>query len=262
MEKDFLYHYTSIENLAYILKNKTIKFNNLMNVDDPEEAETSDLGKFGRHCLVSCWTDVKEDILPMWNMYTPGMKGVRIGMPKNPFKEHTYRAGECYFSETTRSYINYNSYYARAVTIAAKCPLLIEVEYTENENLLKPKVASQTESGYSIVLDAIGKYKRQCWAFQREYRYKITTAPWRMDELLNVKSSEEMIALYDRLRDKNTQQFLDNIFLELADDAFDGMEILLGPKTSEAERIIVDALLDKYCNYGAIMIGKSRIKVK
>lgn len=83
-----------------------------------------------------------------------------------------------------------------------------------------------------------------------------------MDELLNVKSSEEMIALYDRLRDKNTQQFLDNIFLELADDAFDGMEILLGPKTSEAERIIVDALLDKYCNYGAIMIGKSRIKVK
>lgn len=104
MEKDFLYHYTSIESLAYILKNKTIKFNNLMNVDDPEEAETSDLGKFGRHCLVSCWTDVSEDILPMWNMYTPDMRGVRIGMKKNPFKEHIYNAGEFNFSEPTKLY--------------------------------------------------------------------------------------------------------------------------------------------------------------
>ncbi len=36
MEKypDYLYHYTSIENLALILKNKTIRFNSLINVDD------------------------------------------------------------------------------------------------------------------------------------------------------------------------------------------------------------------------------------
>lgn len=36
----YLYHYTSIETLALILKNRTIRFNNLQNVDDPEEAET------------------------------------------------------------------------------------------------------------------------------------------------------------------------------------------------------------------------------
>lgn len=262
MEKDFLYHYTSIESLAYILKNKTLRFNNLMNVDDPEEAETSDLGKFGRHCLVSCWTDISEDILPMWNMYTPDMKGVRIGMRKNPFKENIYNTGEYYFLEATKSYINYNSDYARKVSIAAQCPLLIQVEYTEDESLLKPRVLSQTESGYKIVLDEIGKYKRECWAFQKEYRYKITTAPWSTDEIHNVKSTEEHIALFNRFLDKNNEQFLNDIFLELADDAFDGMEILLGPKTSEAERIIVEALLHKYCSYGAVMIGKSRIKVR
>lgn len=94
---EYLYHYTSIETLALILKNRTIKFNNLMNVDDPEEAETKDLGLFGRHCLVSCWTRSSEDILPMWNMYTPEMKGVRIKMRMNPFKKYTYSKGEMHF---------------------------------------------------------------------------------------------------------------------------------------------------------------------
>lgn len=33
-----IYHYTSIENLALILKNKSIRFNRLDHVDDKEEA--------------------------------------------------------------------------------------------------------------------------------------------------------------------------------------------------------------------------------
>ena len=37
---EFLYHYTSLETLALILKNKTVCFNNLLNVDYIEEAET------------------------------------------------------------------------------------------------------------------------------------------------------------------------------------------------------------------------------
>ena len=53
---EYLYHYTSIETLALILANKTICFNNLLNVDDSEEAETFDMGKFGRFVYVSCWT--------------------------------------------------------------------------------------------------------------------------------------------------------------------------------------------------------------
>lgn len=31
---EFLYHYTSIDSLALILKNRTIRFNSLINVDD------------------------------------------------------------------------------------------------------------------------------------------------------------------------------------------------------------------------------------
>ena len=42
----YLYHYTSLETLALILKNKTICFNNLLNVDDLEEPSTQDMGNF------------------------------------------------------------------------------------------------------------------------------------------------------------------------------------------------------------------------
>ena len=45
-----LYHYTSIETLALILKNGTIKFNRLDTVDDLEEAGyTSDGMQLGKY---------------------------------------------------------------------------------------------------------------------------------------------------------------------------------------------------------------------
>ncbi len=49
----YLYHYTSLETLALILRNKTICFNNLLYVDDLDEAETEDMGKFGKFVYVS-----------------------------------------------------------------------------------------------------------------------------------------------------------------------------------------------------------------
>lgn len=260
--KECLYHYTSIENLALILKNKTIKFNNLLNVDDPEEAETEDLGLSGKYCLVSCWSKNSEDILPMWNMYTPGMKGVRIKMKMNPFKEYTYDVGEMHFSERTTSYIDYKSDYAKKVLIAAKCPLALEVEYTEDENLLHPKIKCQNENSINISFEKLGKYKREYWNFQKEYRYKITTAPWSIDELEKAKTVEDQMQLFSRLLDENNQQFCDEIFLRLADDAFNGMEVLLAPKTTESEYIIVQALLEKYCPNIQIKLEKSKIRVR
>lgn len=50
-----LYHYTSIETLALILK--TIRFSRLDRVDDPDEYAFSGDGVTPAHyCFVSCWT--------------------------------------------------------------------------------------------------------------------------------------------------------------------------------------------------------------
>ena len=46
-----LYHYTSLETLALILTNKSLCFNTLINVDDIEEAETSDMGVIWKICI-------------------------------------------------------------------------------------------------------------------------------------------------------------------------------------------------------------------
>lgn len=37
-----IYHYTSLETLALILKNRTLLFNNVKNMNDPEEVVTED----------------------------------------------------------------------------------------------------------------------------------------------------------------------------------------------------------------------------
>lgn len=52
-----IYHYTNIDTLALILKNRTIRFNRLDNVDDLEEGKAESLGiKFCKYIFVSCWT--------------------------------------------------------------------------------------------------------------------------------------------------------------------------------------------------------------
>ena len=103
---DYLYHYTSIETLALILSNKTLCFNNLLNVDDIEEAETSDMGKFGRFVYASCWTNDERESIPLWNLYTPDMHGVRIKLPVFPFKRYSYKKGEYFLENDVETYIN------------------------------------------------------------------------------------------------------------------------------------------------------------
>lgn len=105
MENDVLYHYTSINTLVLILKNKNIRFNTLAKVDDMDEGITSDLGDVGRFIFVSCWTDEKRELIPLWNLYTPDMHGVRISLPKFPFKKYHYNIGELNFSEQSDIYI-------------------------------------------------------------------------------------------------------------------------------------------------------------
>ena len=66
---DYLYHYTSVETLALILKNKSIRFNSLDKMDDHQEQETSDLKNIGQFIYISSWTDDDTENIPMWNMY-------------------------------------------------------------------------------------------------------------------------------------------------------------------------------------------------
>jgi hypothetical protein len=85
MKIEKLHHYTDINTLSLILKNRTIRFNRLDRVDDVTEGESFKKLKLEKFFFVSCWTYDHNETLPQWNMYTPGMAGVRITLPPKMF---------------------------------------------------------------------------------------------------------------------------------------------------------------------------------
>lgn len=88
-----LYHYTSLATFALILTTKSIKFNRLDLVDDPDESlfgyGDSDM-KLNSSSFVSCWTEDKVENIALWKMYTD-LKGVRIGLDKDMFVVYKIR---------------------------------------------------------------------------------------------------------------------------------------------------------------------------
>lgn len=84
---EYLYHYTSVDVLELILKNKTIRFNPLTKMDDPLEQWSKHGRQEGSMVFISSWTDAEEEIAKMWTDYCrPDVGvGVRIRLPKNPF---------------------------------------------------------------------------------------------------------------------------------------------------------------------------------
>jgi hypothetical protein len=84
-----IYHYTNIEALALILKNQTIRFNRLDQVDDIEEGNAESWGvTFCQYVFVSCWTDKKEENIPLWKMYSGNTGGIRLALEPEVFTEY------------------------------------------------------------------------------------------------------------------------------------------------------------------------------
>lgn len=266
MEK-YLYHYTSIDTLLLILKNKTLAFNSLQNVDDLEEADSEDIEQIGKICYVSCWTNDDSESIPMWNMYTPNMQGVRIKLKEYPFKKYFYKKGEYFFNTDCESHINYKDLYSDdKACISPDSPLLRNVIYTEEKSKLYPRIKSVIKKAEKLdngkininekikySFEELGKYKRSNWSFQNEVRYIINMAPYSMKELMSCKSEAEQRKLISRLEDTKIKAPYKRFFLQLSDEAIKNIEVLLGPKITEEQEEIVKLIIDKYCPSAKIL---------
>ena len=173
-DPSFLYHYTSLETLALILRNRTIRFTRLDKVDDPQEQRSADSQNLGKMKLVSCWTSADEESIPMWREYAGAECGVRIQMKSHPFK--LYSVSTESLSELSpdallnalggsfdglhlplEDFWNRNYHFFET---ARDIEMLHEVEYTDDEILLFPKVISTFENGgYEANLNALGVHK-------------------------------------------------------------------------------------------------------
>ena len=255
--KDFMkiYHYTSIQTLALILKHKKIRFNRLDLVDDMEESSYGSgpfQTKLGIYTFVSCWTKNSRENLALWNMYTR-YKGVRIGIDEMPFI--TYKVNDN-FTSLIPYFMKFGSdYFMTLVDNEAK---LYDVEYVSNPQEEIKKLITPTEKGYSIDTTRIGIFKRKEWSMQEESRFKINVNPVDVNgaakETLNNPTAHpypflfKIFSTFGNSLITNKPIETTYIDLDLDNKKLDNIEIMMGPLTSEADRVIVESLLNPFAN--------------
>lgn len=248
MSPTFLYHYTSIETLIYILKNRTIRFNNLNQVDDLNEGKSEDFRSIGNYFLVSCWTGLEEESIPFWNMYTDKMTGVRIKLPSDLFNTYTIFTNADYGLDPGAI----NSIVPPDVTfginhwiVPTHNNFLKKVEYTDDKVKLKPALKTIVGNQFTIHLDKIGIYKATHWAFQSEWRYIIKVFPF-ASEVQNMNNGSNLLRESLLSINRGDSVPFSHLDITVNEEKFKQMEIILGPKSSEADKIIVESLVEKF----------------
>lgn len=107
----------------------------------------------------------------------------------------------------------------------------------------------------------IGKYKRKNWEFQSETRYIIIIPPisrFDINDSMDEKDIDNLIE--SRVEDPKVKAPFELFFLELSEEAFDDVEILLAPKVNEAQEEIVRLIVKEFCPKAKI--SKSELKIR
>lgn len=248
MEQEYLYHYTTLESLELILKNRTIKFSPLDKLDDLTEGISQDAEPYRRFVYISCWTDEDKESIPMWKMYTKYDAGIRIKLKKYPFKKYDWKkyvgilegfdsmeddnpnrsmllpAEKVVFGDCIPFHLN------------AKEDYLFKVEYTDDKTLLNPRIIAINETNAQIDIGILGRYKSMSWRFQEEWRYILHLQPW------NAKAIQNPIVLFDQ----NYENSITFFALDIDGQAFENMEVTLCPNITKENDAFVQKLKEKF----------------
>lgn len=267
-----IYHYTSIETLALILKSKSIRFNRLDNVDDLEESMYGSGPKnqnLSKYIFVSYWTKSEEENLALWKMYA-GYNGIRIGLDENLFVSYPNTP-----FDTIESFYKDIFHFGPDYCAAQQNNLtkLEEVKYIDSPRFAVNDLVSISGNTLSIKTSNWGLVKSKEWAIQQESRFRIQTLPLNyayvksysaeilntMDRMVLTKAIIEVIPAIVRSIEEDYKPQTSELFMPIKDDALNNMEIMMGPQTSDAQRLIVEALVQDLSN---ITLTDSKFKGK
>ena len=256
MLQKLIYHYTTIETLALILKNHTIRFSRLDKVDDIEESEFTSGPtnvRLGNYVFASCWTRCEEESIAQWKLYA-GYDGVRIALAEdNVFQTYDITP------ELPNSMKSYFKPPFSPVGKDAICDPRInsikceDVVYTDDPYYLAQNAIIDTGTHTAFSTTNAGKYKRRIWEFQQECRFKFLVYPMEAKIVENLGKTEidldqisiSIQCLKNVLLNKQpiSQEYYD---AAMSSTALDNLQVMLGPRTSEAQETIVKALLNQY----------------
>ncbi len=255
----FLYHYTNLESLILILKNKTIRLKPLDQLDDMDEGDFENFSAMSKYIFISSWTQEEKESIPFWNMYTRDMHGVRIKLPLNPFKRYRYNSPHPYLNVDSdfEFYLPYEK-----INNVDYCILPIKgeeyfypVKYTEDEQKLYSKLIDVKDGQIAFYLGNAGLYKRTAWDFQKEWRYRLVALPGP----LNIINQSGIDVLLGRMK-SGYEIPLSYIDLELKEDSLKNMEILAGPKMTGGEYEILKMIVNMYLPTANIIKSELRIR--
>jgi len=259
---DYLYHYTNLEALRLILRNKTFRLSSLNNMDDLEEGETSDFQKLGRFIYISSWTKNSNESLSLWN-YSKGNAGVRIKMKINPFK--TQKIND--YVKMHDKIVEVNEEFNLGlldmmknenVSFVPPRAELIRVTYTDVERLLKPTVYNEFPGAhFSIQTENLGIFKRIEWQEQQEWRYRLNSMPVGVDEMDIFSEPDGHKSLLNKIRNREDLGFID---LPLKDNVFEDLEVLCSPYMSDDSNNELNKILTQYAPNAVIKDSMLKIR--
>ena len=242
-----IHQYTSIDSLALILKNKTIRFKRLDKMDDIEEAALSNAGiHLGGFMFVSCWTFNEIESIPLWRMYTPTTKGVRISLDKNMFKKHIVTK-----EDSEKYHIQTNEESFSSIIPVAKM-------FTPQYTILNTFWNENNSNDVSLNFENVGRFKHKHWEFQDECRFRLIIFP---NNNINIGDKRYATYILSCVREERFP-IIDSFFIDLKDDAFDNLRITLSPYATEADQLIVNALCKEYAPNAHIIDSSLKGKVR
>lgn len=233
-------------------------------MDDLQEQMSQDKQNFGKFIFVSSWTDDETESIPMWRMYTPKQRGVRIKLPINPFVE--YQATTQEIEKTFgipvladkntpapfKTIVPFEKLFSGDFSIVnyGIGNQLIKIEYVDEENLLNPTlVENKSDGSIGIALDDLGKYKNKYWKFQREWRYKLMFYPASVKKMAveHFKGQNiEIATLFQNIIKGQATLPFNHYDLSVKKESFEDMTIMLAPDISDSSKTFVELLVKEF----------------
>lgn len=262
---DSLYHYTTLESLAYILRDRTFLFRRLSDLNDPLEGKNDSFEHAEKLVYSSSWTASETDTLPMWKMYA-GFDGIRLKFPSDLFASRSEISSGIWppttrFLNTTQLETEVkltlvdervSQQYEAAFNIISGPDRVEYVSRDEVDKIGKVFYLQQVNDGHEepvLHLAHVGLTKSNDWSFEQEWRFRI---PYTM-HMSVVNGSPAHIT--DMPLPIESQIFVPYDVEKLA-----ALEILTGPKFSEAQKVLLRSLVDTYAP--AACIVDSPIKIR
>ncbi len=280
--RDLIHHYTSVETLELILSTRRIRLRPLDRMDDIREAQTHIGIPFGKYFFVSCWTHAEPESIPQWNMYTDNMTGVRLSLPKMPFKLRRLKPNPNWMMSSTGDIwsplsfeeIFGNSHFVLPMFLRSE-HFATAVRYVENveEHYGSAIVFNKSPQGHvSLTISRpfdLVCLKSTCWSFQAEYRFFLfvlpslpvpTSGPGApgFSEILPTHILNSMLT--------GVAPGIEYLDLELSADALEQIVVTTGPLSTEATKRRVKDLVRAHVPTGHIresaLVGTIRRRTK